>query len=197
MGLTDKIRVQHIEKKLQELVAKPHRKCIMHLNKLKYIGLIVQNPTDKDKTTISQFHKMLEKRSIQLRTIEQPQNNEEHTDKYGLPKENYLEPFTRYHYDLIIDATSDNSLFGAYVTLSTSSNLRVGYCNQNEKSECGNEGTPYGQTTVSAPTTHSNINILKNDIYDLTIIGKGSLDLSTYLTEILKYLVQIRKIQTA
>ena len=203
MVITDKIRTQHIEKKLQELVAKPHRKSIMHLDQLKNICLIVQNPTDKDKTTISQFNKMLAKRSINLRTIEQPQNTGEHTDKYGLPKDSYIEPYTRYHYNLTIDATPHNSLFGAYVTLSTSSNLRVGYSMIRPTQE-GDEKSineSYLSNTVKNPRVNiqhagadtgvSPYNL--NDIYDLTIIGNTPLDLSTYLTEILKYLVQIRK----
>ena len=173
MNLADKIRAQHIDNIMQTLAAKPHRKRIMHLNDIGSIGLIVSKPdtdpaTDKDRITISQFNTLLKKRGITLRIVTPPAA-EEQTDKYGLPRPDYLQDFTSYHYDLLIDATADNGLFGPYVTLSTSSNLRAGYSN----GETGDK-----------PYSH---------IYDLLIIGKQPLDLATYLPNILQYLVQIRK----
>lgn len=177
MALADKIRTQHIDNIMQTLAAKPHRKRIMNLNDIASIGLIVQhlnatpdtaNITDKDRITISQFNTLLKKRGIQLRIIEHPANQES-TDKFGLPRPDYLLTFTKYHYDLLIDATTDDSLFGPYVTLSTSSTLRVGYINNITSDK------PYSQ------------------IYDLLIIGKEPLNLATYLPNILQYLTQIRK----
>lgn len=177
MALADKIRTQHIENIMQTLAAKPHRKRIVNLNDIGSIGLIVQrlnatpdiaNESDKDRITISQFNTMLKKRGIQLRIIEHPAS-QEMTDKFGLPRPDYLLSFTKYHYDMLIDATTDDGLFGPYVTLSTSSSLRVGYINN----VTGDK--PYSQ------------------IYDLLIIGKEPLDLATYLPNILHYITQIRK----
>lgn len=181
MSLVDKIREQHIDTVMQELAAKPHRKRIMHLNDIGSIGLIVHCQTDRDTVTLSQFHTLLKKRGTTLRTI-LPPASEEQTDKYGLPKAEYLQPFTKYHYDLLIDATTDDTLFGPYVTLNTSSNLRVGYCGEDP-----NTTLPNGLPTTACPSRRY------RDIYDLLILGKEQFELSRYLPNILEYLVQIRK----
>ena len=211
MSLTDKLRTQHIETIMQTLAAKPHRKRIMHLDDISSIGLILPpaaNPpdtdthADKDRITLSQFNTLLKKRSTPLRTIRQPASQDQ-TDKNGLPRTDYLQPFTSYHYDLLIDATGGNNLFGPYVTLCTSSCLRVGYSMIPPTPE-GNEKSineSHLSNTVKNPTF--NLQLVRadagicpynlNDIYDLLILGRHPLDLATYLPNILQYLVQIRK----
>ena len=183
MNWVDKIREQHIDTLMQQLAAKPHRKRIMHLNDIGSIGLVVQCQSDKDKLTISQFHTLLKKRGTTLRIIEPPSNKEEQTDKYGLPKMEYLQPFIKYHYDLLIDAVTDGSLFGPFVTLNTSSNLRVGYSNEGKARPADGSAQPPATTT---PERY-------RDIYDLLILGNEEFELSRYLPNILEYLIQIRK----
>ncbi len=170
MSVVDRIREQNKANMMQELKLKPHRKRIMHLDDIRSIGIIAKCPTDSEQITISQFTHHMNNRGSMVRKIELPQNAEELLDKYGLPKAEFMQLFTSYHYDLLIDTTIGDDLFGPYVTLNTSSSLRVGYG--------GNNGQ--GQK--------SNI-----DIYDLIILGNGPFELSEYLTHILEYLVRIKK----
>lgn len=99
-----------------------------------------------------------------------PPNLEQQLDKYGLPKPELTQPFTNYHYDLLINATPADDTFGLFVTLSSSSNLRVAYHD----------------------TTHPLPDSIQS-VYDLIIRGNGPIVLSQYLPNLLNILVQIRK----
>ena len=170
MSVVDKIREQYKVNMMQELKVKPHRKRIMHLDDIRSIGIIAKCPTDAEQITISQFTHHMNNRGSMVRKIELPQNAEELLDKYGLPKPEFMQLFTSYHYDLLIDTTTGDDLFGPYVTLNTSSSLRVGY---------GGDNSQGHKSYV--------------EIYDLIILGKEPFELSKYLTHILEYLVRIKK----
>ncbi len=96
---------------------------------------------------------------------------EQQLDKYGLPKPELTQLFTSYHYDLLINATPTDNLFGLYVTLAASSNLRVAY------------------QDTSLPTQDITLST-----YDLIIRGNGPIVLSRYLPDLLNILMQIRKL---
>lgn len=99
-----------------------------------------------------------------------PPNLEQQLDKYGLPKTELIQPFTNYHYDLLINATPADDTFGLFVTLNSSSNLRVAY-----------HDTTFPLSDITLAT------------YDLIIRGNGPIVLSQYLLNLLNILVQIRK----
>lgn len=155
---------------LQDLAARPHRKRIVHLDEIRTIGIITHALTEEEKVTISQFTHHITNRGSMVRKIELPANAEEYVDKYDFPKPEFIQLFTSYHYDLLIDATPYDDPFGLYVTLSASSNLRVGYVDTTQAEQ---------ELAVSA--------------YDLIIRGSGPRVLSKYLTDLLNYLIQIRK----
>ncbi|MBQ6069404.1 MAG: hypothetical protein IJK84_07875 [Bacteroidales bacterium] len=170
MNPVEKIRDQHRTALLQQLAAKPHRTRIIHLHDIRTIGIITPQLNDEDQITIAQFmHHMTENGSM-VRKIEMPLNIEQQLDKYGLPKADLTQLFTSYHYDLLIDSTPSDSLFGLYVTLAASSNLRVGY----QDTTLPTQDYPYST-------------------YDLIILGKGPIVLSQYLPNLLSILMQIRK----
>lgn len=170
MNPVEKIREQHRTALLQGLAAKPHRKRIMHLDDIRSIGIIVHNLNDDEQITLTQFsHHMTTNRGTMVRKLEINGNPEEQLDKYGIPKVDH-QLFTSYHYDLLIDATPTNDIFGLFVTLNASSNLRVIYYDTTQ---------PIQDIILST--------------YDLIIRGEGPLVLSKYLTDILNYLIQIRK----
>ncbi len=105
-----------------------------------------------------------------LRKIELPAIDETLVDKLGFPKTDFTQLFTTYHYDILIDITPPNDLFGLYVTLITSSYLRIGYID-----------------------TSQPINKLSLAAYDLIIRGQGPCTLTDYLKQVLTILTQIRK----
>ena len=170
MNPVEKIRDQHRTLLLQQLAAKPHRARIMHLYKIRSIGIITLSPTDEEQVTLTQFmHHMTENGSM-VRKLEMPPNMEQQLDKYGLPKTEFTQLFTSYHYDLLINATPTESLVGLYVTLAASSSLRVAYQDIN---------LPTQDITLST--------------YDLIIRGNGPIVLSQYLPNLLNILMEIRK----
>ena len=142
----------------------------MHLDNIRSIGVIVHAPTDEEQVTLSQFTHHMTNRGAMVRKIEMPPNADQLLDKYGIPKQEFTQLFTSYHYDLLIDATSTDDLFGLYVTLNTSSSLRVAYQDTTQ---------PMQDITFST--------------YDLIIRGEGPFVMSKYLTDLLNYLVQIKK----
>lgn len=170
MNPVDKIRNQYKSNLLQDLAAKPHRKKIQHLDDIRTIGVVVHALSDEEQITISQFTHHLTNRGSMVRKIELPANSEELLDKYGLPKPEFTQLFSSYHYDVLIDATPSDDIFGLYVTLNSSSSLRVGF--------------------VDTTLPDQDINIAT---YDLIIRGNGPYQLAKYLTDILSYLIQIRK----
>lgn len=173
MNPVEKIRSQHKTNLLQGLALKPHRKRIVHLDDIRSIGVIAHGLNDEEQVTLSQFSHHLTNRGVMVKKIVLPANAEEQLDKFGIPKSEYTQLFTSYHYDLLIDATPTDDLFGLYVTLNTSSNLRVVYQDKQ---------LPYQDITLTA--------------YDLIFLGNGAMDLSKYLTDVLNYLIQIKKVRT-
>lgn len=173
MNPVEKIRNQHTMTQLLGLAARPHRKRIVHLDDIRSIGIIINSPSDEEQVTLSQFTHHMTNRGAMVRKIELPANAEELLDKYGFPKSEFTQLFTSYHYDLLIDATPTDDLFGLYVTLNTSSSLRVAYQDTTQ---------PYQDLTLST--------------YDLILIGKGPLVMSKYLTDLLNYLVIIKKVRS-
>lgn len=170
MNPVDKIREQRRLKELQELATRPHRKRIVHLDNIRLIGIVANNLSEDEQYTLGQFTNSMSKRHIIVHKIELPADADSVLDKRGLPKSEFSKLFTTYQYDLLIDVTPTNDLFGLYLTLITASNLRVGYFD----------------TTL--PTDKLFI-----DAYDFIIRGEGPLSLTEYLTQILNYLTQIRK----
>lgn len=170
MNPVDKIREQRRQNTLQELVARPHRKRIVHLDQIRSIGIIAHNLSEEEKVTLGQFANVMTNRGTLVRKIELPAVSENLLDKLGFPKSDFTQLFTTYQYDLLIDITPSHDLFGLYITLTTASSLRVGYMD----------------TTLAT-------NKLYVDAYDFIIRGEGPCDLTQYLTEILNYLTQIRK----
>jgi hypothetical protein len=142
----------------------------MHLHDIRNIGLITLPPTKDEEITIAQFLRHMDKNGSTVKIIEMPTNMEEHLDKYGLPKDTLTKDFTSYHYDLLINATPTDNLFGKYVTLASSSSLRVAY----------------QDTTL--PTHDATLST-----YDLIIRGNGPMVLSQYLPDLLNILMKIRK----
>ena len=170
MNPVEKHRIQHRDNLLQQLAAKPHRARIVHLHKLRTIGIITTYPTDEEQVTLSQFMHHITQIGSTIRKIEMPPNLEQQLDKYGLPKTELIQPFTNYHYDLLINATPADDTFGLFVTLNSSSNLRVAY-----------HDTTHPLSDITMAT------------YDLIIRGNGPIVLSQYLLNLLNILVQIRK----
>jgi len=166
----DKIREQRRLNTLQELVARPHRKRIVHLDNIRTIGIVAHNLSEEDRHVLAQFSNVMTNRGTIVRKIELPTDDVNLLDKLGFPKSDFTQLFTTYQYDLLIDITPPNDIFGLFVTLTASSNLRAGYID----------------TTM--PTDK-----LFVDAYDFIIRGQGSYTLAEYLTEILNYLTQIRK----
>ena len=170
MNPVEKYRLQHRDSLFQQLAAKPHRTRIVHLHNIRTIGIITPYPTDEEQVTLSQFVHHMTQNGSKVRKIEMPPNLEQQLDKYGLPKPEFTQPFTNYHYDLLINATPADDTFGLYVTLNSSSNLRVAY-----------HDTTYPLPDITLAT------------YDLIIRGNGPIVLSQYLLNLLNVLVQIRK----
>ena len=180
MNVVERIREQYKTNMMQELKAKPHRKRIMNLDDVRSIGVIAHGLTDTEQITLSQFTHHMTNRGSMVRKIELPQNAEEMLDKYGLPKQDFMQLFTSYHYDVLIDTTTGNDLFGPYVTLNASSSLRVGYG--------GTPPLPRPGTAEAQAAAKCHL-----DMYDLIILGKEPYELSRYLTNILEYMVMIKK----
>lgn len=185
MNVVERIREQYKANIMQQLVAKTHRRRIVNLDDVRSIGLIARCPSDADQVTLSQFTHHMANRGCMVRKIELPPNAEELLDKYGLPKQEFMRLFTSYHYDVLIDTTTGSNLFGPFITLNASSSLRVGYG--------GTPPTPQPGTLPGAEPDCDPKCYL--DIYDLIILGKEHFTLSRYLTNILEYLIQIRKIE--
>ena len=101
---------------------------------------------------------------------------EGHVDKYGLPKREDMQLFTSYHYDVLVDTTLGDEIYGPFVTLNTSSTLRVGYGGEPPEA---NSFSPNGKGYWR--------------IYDLMILGKGPFEMGKYLNDIIEYLRNIRK----
>lgn len=184
MNVVERIREQNKANIMQQLVAKPHRRRIVNLDDVRSIGLIARCLSDADQVTLSQFTHHMTNRGCMVRKIELPPNAEELLDKYRLPKPEFTRLFTSYHYDVLIDTTTGSNPFGPFITLNASSNLRVGY-----------GGTPPAPQSPTTPGTNSDSDPKSyQDIYDLIILGTEPFTLSRYLTNILEYLIQIRKI---
>lgn len=183
MSVVDKIREQYKTNLMQELVAKPHRRRITHLDEVRNIGIIARELSDSEQITLSQFTHHMTNRGSMVRKIELPHNSGELLDKYGLPRPEFTQLFTSYHYDVLIDTTTGSDPYGPFVTLSASSSLRVGYGGTPPLPQTDNPKYP---DPAAQPKSYLNI-------YDLIILGNSPFDLSTYLTNILQYLIQIRK----
>ena len=171
MNPIEKIRDQFRKDLLLKLAAKQHKSRIIHLFNMRTMGIITLPPTEEERITLSQFISQMSRNGITVRKIETPPDSE--IDKYGIPKPDYANQFTNYHYDLIINATPLDNPFGLYFTLAASSNLRIAY-----------------QDTTQ-PTEERTLNT-----YDLIILGNGPMVLSEYLTNMLNVLMEIRKTPT-
>ena len=169
MKTVDKIREQRRATTLAQMAAKPHRARIVHLHKIRSIGIITPFPTDEEQITLSQFMHHMTQNGSNIRKIEMPQNLDQLLDKYGLPHSDPIQNFTKYHYDLLINALPADDTFGLYITLEASSNLRVAY-----------HDTSFPLPPIALST------------YDLFIRGQGPIVLSRYLTDLLNLLVTLR-----
>lgn len=152
------------------MAAKPHRARIVHLHKIRSIGIITSIPTDEEQITLSQFVHHMTQNGSKVRKIEMPPNLEQILDKNGLPQSDLIKNFTSFHYDLLINAMPATDTFGLYITLAASSNLRVAY----------------HDTSLPLPP-------LALTTYDLFIRGQGPIVLSQYLPDLLNLLCNIRK----
>lgn len=155
---------------LISLAARPHRRRIVPLNQYRSIGIIAHDLSEQDALVVEQFTQHMTQRGMMVRKIVLPQFADEYLDKYGFPKPDFSQFFSSYTYDMLIDTTPMSDNFGLYVTLSTDSHLRVAYHDTTEPI--------------------SDINLTT---YDLIIRGQGPLQITQFLTDLLSYLVQIRK----
>ncbi len=155
---------------LNVMAARPHRRRIVPLDQLRSIGIIAHNLSADDQVTVGQFCQHMTNRGVMVRKIELPEFADDILDKYGFPKPDFSQLFSCYNYDLLIDTTPTNDLFGLYVTLNTNSNLRVVYHDTTQK-----------------------LSDINTTTYDLIIRGEGPCVMTKYLTDLLSYLVQIRK----
>lgn len=170
MNPVDKIREQRKQNMLNVMAARPHKRRIVPLDQLRSIGLIASNLSNEDEIVFEQFVRAMQNRGLMVRKIVLPQFCDDLIDKYGFPKSEFSLLFTSYNYDLLIDTTPTNDIFGLYITLNANSNLRV----------C------YHDTTVPMQR-------LVENTYDLIIRGEGPILLQQYLTQVLNYLTKIRK----
>lgn len=176
MNVVDRIKEQHRLAMMQQLEARPHRCRIMHLDKVKSVGIIASGLTERERETLTIFSHDMDQRGIRVWVIEQPSEMEGHVDKYGLPKREDMQLFTSYHYDVLVDTTLGDEIYGPFVTLNTSSTLRVGYGGEPPEA---NSFSPNGKGYWR--------------IYDLMILGKGPFEMGKYLNDIIEYLRNIRK----
>lgn len=170
MNPVDKIRDLRKQNMLATLAARPHRRRIMPLDQYRSIGIIAHDLSDQDKIVIDQFTQHMTQRGMMVRKIVLPQFADEYLDKFGFPKPDFSQFFSSYTYDMLIDTTAMDDVFGLYVTLNTDSHLRVAYHDTTE---------PLSQINLTT--------------YDLIIRGQGPCQITQFLTDLLSYLVQIRK----
>lgn len=170
MNPLDLIREQRRNAILQGLAVRPRKRCIINLDKIRSIGIVTHGLSDDDITAIEQFSHHMTARGTMVRKLDLPMNADNMIDKYGLPKSDFTVFFTSYQYDLLINATPTDDLFGLYVTLSTSSSLRV----------------VHHDTTLPLSRT-------AEEAHDLILRGDGPWDLTHLLTQLITFLSQIRK----
>ena len=155
---------------MRNLAALPRKRRIFHLDDVRSIGLILHAVSEEEKMTVDHFVHHMNARGCMVRKIEMLANDENNIDKNGLPKAGFLQFFSSYHYDLLIDTTPNEDLFGLYATLTTKADLKCAY-----------QDTTADFSTISTAA------------YDFIIRGEGPCTIENLLTEILSYLVQIRK----
>lgn len=170
MKLLDSIVSQRQARVLQSLALLPHHRRILNLDDIKSIGIIAHNLDETELSTLNQFSCHMILRGIDVEKIEMPANAESILDHNGLPQLQFIYPFVRNHYDVIIDTTPHADPFGLFVSLKSSSCLRIGYLDSDAPH------SPVAEAT-----------------YDFIIRGSGPRNLQLFLTNILTYLTQIRK----
>lgn len=170
MKILDNIVIQRQYRVLQSLTLLPHQRCIMNLDDIRSIGIIAHNLDETEQATLNQFSGHMILRGIEVEKIELPTDADTLLDRDGLPLVQFIYPFARNHYDLLIDTTHYNDSFGLFVSLKSNTYLRAGY----------QDSTQPHNPVVEAT-------------YDLIIRGAGPRNLLQYLTDILTYLTQIRK----
>lgn len=170
MNPVDRIREQRRLNTLQNLVVRPHRKRIVHLDNVRSIGIIAHNLSDTEQAVLGRFADTMTGRGTIVRKIELPAMADSLLDRMGFPKADFTRLFTTYQYDVLIDATPTGDTFGLFLTLTAASSLRVGYLD----------------TDLPADRLYT-------DAYDLILRGKGPGNLQKYLSDIIKFLSQIRK----
>lgn len=170
MKILDSILIQRQTRVLQSLTLLPHQRRIMNLDNIRSIGIIAHDLDDPEQNTLNQFSGHMILRGIEVEKIELPVDADTLLDRDGLPLVQFIYPFVRNHYDIIIDTTHYSDSFGLFVSLKSNTFLRTGYLDATE---------PY--------------NPIVEATYDLIIRGSGPRNLQQYLTDILTYLTQIRK----
>lgn len=155
---------------LSVLAARPHKRRIVNLEQLRSIGIIAHSLSDEEQLVVAQFSQHMTNRGMMVRKIELPAFADDILDKFGFPKPDFSQLFSCYNYDLLVDTTPTDDLFGLYVTLNTNSSLRA----------------KYHDTTQP-------LSAINTETYDLIIRGEGPCNMSKYLTDLLSYLIQIRK----
>lgn len=170
MKILDSIVIQRQTRVLQSLALLPHQRRIMNLDDVQSIGLIARSLDETEQATLNQFSGHMILRGIEVEKIELPADADTLLDRDGLPLVQFVYPFVRNHYDLLIDTTHHADAFGLFVSLKSNTYLRVGYLDTAEPR------SPIVEAT-----------------YDLLIRGSGPRSLLQYLTDILTYLTQIRK----
>lgn len=170
MKILDSIVSQRQARVLQSLTLLPHQRRIMNLDDIRSIGLITHLTDETETATLNQFSGHMILRGIKVEKIDLPADADTLLDRDGLPLVQFVYPFVRNHYDLLIDTTHHADSFGLFVSLKSNTFLRVGYIDTSEP--CN----PIAEAT-----------------YDLIIQGAGPRNMLQYLTDILTYLTQIRK----
>lgn len=184
--IAKKIRQNYILKKITD----PDRvKFIPNINDVKKIGLMITIGEEGEWNIVYHFVKAMEKMGKKVNIIGYQKNGIEinyiitHAQTtichengdlnfWGVPKEGICDNFHNIGYDIFVDLSNENDFFYKYVALKTNSNFKITY--QNTEAE-------------------DDYDILKNEIYDMSIRGEGPMDVKEYLNNIVNYLSIIQK----
>ena len=183
----DFIKRKYQQRHLRNLITEEREKRIDNWNDIKTIGLIFTVGDAEHWNLIHRFVTAQESHGKEVHLIGFQADKYEinyifsHTrtiichekedfNYFGIPKEGVVEGFTSKHFDLVIDTTVQPDFFGKYVTALSNANLKVGYSHTDTDE---NEGSM--------------------EMYDMAIQSQEPMDLKSYIEQIVKYLMMIKK----
>lgn len=97
-------------------------------------------------------------------------HEKEDFDVWGVPRGGATDNFLSRKYDVLIDTTGGDSFFSQYVVLKACADLNITYIDDEDA----------GSSNIA-------------DIYDMTIHGKGPIDLPAFFENVCNYLQMVRK----